>query len=41
MELNPEPEWHLMAFREIAAEQPSIARYRQNTIGLFFVLFDI
>ena len=32
-ELNPEPEWHLIAFREIAAETESIVHYRQNTIG--------
>ena len=34
-ELNPEPEWHLIAFREIAAEKlgDSIVHNLQNTIG--------
>jgi len=34
-ELNSEPEWDPIAFRKIEAEQPSIVRYRRNTIGEF------
>jgi hypothetical protein len=32
-ELNSEPEWDPIAFRGIAAEQPNIVGYCQNTIG--------
>ena len=38
--LNSEQSGTLIAFREIAAEAPSIVRYCQNSIG-YFLAFDV